>query len=365
MKITKLEPVRVAIPFTHDGPQTGFAGQTWTKLEYLLVRLETDEGLTGWGEAFGYGSIPATQAALSTQVAPLVIGRRADDIASLMEDLKKTLHVFGRSGPIQFALSGLDIALWDLAGKQAGLPLHRLLGGGARESIPAYASKLRLTDPKQVADACEKAASLGFTGIKLHEITVECVAAARKAVGDELAIMLDVNCPWTPTQALEMGRRFKPYGLEWFEEPVWPPENHQALSDLHVKLGLPIAAGENCANAWSFQSLAATEGIDILQPSITKIGGVSEFVQVAMLAQLHGRQLVPHSPYCGPGYLATLQMAAVFPSTPWFEYLSVNLERPIFGDVGCVSSDGSIAIPNSPGLGADPDPEILKRYRVS
>jgi D-galactarolactone cycloisomerase len=194
---------------------------------------------------------------------------------------------------------------------------------------------------------------------------VEAVAAARQAIGDDAALMLDVNCPWTPAQALAMGRRFEPYGLAWFEEPVWPPENLQALSDLHGKLGLPIAAGENCANAWSFRSLVATEGLDILQPSITKVGGVSEFIQVATMAQLHGRQLVPHSPYFGPGYLATLQMAAVFPATPWFEYLSVTLERPIFGEVGCVSSEGSIAIPNAPGLGADPDPEILQRYRVA
>jgi L-alanine-DL-glutamate epimerase-like enolase superfamily enzyme len=364
MKITALEPVRVAIPFTHDGPQTGFAGQTWSKLEYLLVRVDTDEGLTGWGEAFGYGCIPATQAALVAQVAPLAIGRRADDIGALMDSLKQTLHVFGRSGPVQFALAGLDIALWDLAGKRAGLPLHRLLGGGGRATVPAYASKLRLGKPRHVAGACEKAVRRGFRGIKLHEIAVDTVAAARDAVGDDVALMLDVNCPWSPAEALAIGRQLQPFHLAWFEEPVWPPENLQAFTELHRALGMPLAAGENCSNAWSFKSLAATEGLDILQPSITKVGGVSEFQQVATLAKLHGRQLVPHSPYFGPGFLATLQMAAVHPDMPWLEYLSVDLERPLFGDVGRVEPDGTIAIPTSAGMGADPDPETLSRYRV-
>lgn len=365
MKITALETVRVAIPFTHDGPQTGFAGQTWSKLEYLLVRVETDSSLIGWGEAFGYGSIPATQAALEKQIAPLVVGQPADDITGLMENLTKTLHVFGRSGPVQFGLSGLDIALWDLAAKQAGVPLHRLLGGGARAEIPAYASKLRLSEPRHVADACEKAVSRGFTGIKLHEITVETVRAARQAVGDDIALMLDVNCPWTPAEALAIGRELLPYKLAWLEEPVWPPENLDGLTQLHRALGIPLAAGENAANAWSFKALAMQEGLGILQPSITKVGGVSEFMQVALLARLHGRQLVPHSPYFGPGYLATLQMAAVFPQTPWFEYLSVELERPLFGDVGRVKANGAIEIPQEPGLGADPDPEVLRRWRVA
>lgn len=365
MKITALEPVRVAIPFTHDGPQTGFAGQTWSKLEYLLVRLETDSGLTGWGEAFGYGAIPATQAALEKQIAPLVIGQRADDLAGLMESLKKTLHVFGRSGPVQFALSGLDIALWDIAGKQAGLPVYRMLGGTARREVPAYASKLRLSEPHHVAAACEKAARRGFTGIKLHEVTVETVAAARTAVGHDVALMLDVNCPWTPAEALAIGRELIPHELAWLEEPIWPPENLDALTQLHRALGITLASGENVANAWSFKQLASVEGLDILQPSITKVGGVSEFVQIGALARLNGRQLVPHSPYFGPGFLATLQMAAVFADVPWFEYLSVELDRPLFGDVGLVKANGAIEIPQTPGLGADPDAETLSRWRVA
>ena len=365
MKITSLEPIVVSIPFTHDGPITGFAGQTWTRLDYLLVKVSTDDGLTGWGEAFGYGCIPGTRAILESQVVPLVLGREAGDIGALMAELKTTLHVFGRSGPVQYALSGLDIALWDLAGKRAGLSIHALLGKAGRRQVPAYASKLRLSEPRAVADACEKAARHGFTGIKLHEVTVEAVAAARAAVGPGVALMLDTNCPWTPDEAASHAERLLPYQLAWLEEPIWPPDDIVNLATLRRRFPIPLATGENAANAWAFTALAETPELDILQPSITKVGGVSEFLTVGALCYLHGRQLVPHSPYFGPGLLATLQMAAVFPAMPWFEYLSVTLERPLFGDVASVRSDGSIAIPDGPGLGADPDPETLQRYRVA
>jgi L-alanine-DL-glutamate epimerase-like enolase superfamily enzyme len=130
--ITGLEAIRLAIPFTHDGPDSGFGGSAWTKLECLLVRVSTDAGLTGWGEAFGYGAIPGTRALLEETIRPIVVGKPADDIAGLVGGLKRTLHVFGRSGPMQYALSGLDIALWDLAGKAAGLP------SGGCSAAPRY-----------------------------------------------------------------------------------------------------------------------------------------------------------------------------------------------------------------------------------
>jgi L-alanine-DL-glutamate epimerase-like enolase superfamily enzyme len=281
-----------------------------------------------------------------------------------MEALKRTLHVFGRSGPLRYALSGLDIALWDLAGKKAGLPLWRLLGGSPRVSIPAYASKLRLSEPRHVADACARAVEGGFKGIKLHEVTVEATAAARQAIGPEIALMLDVNCPWTFSEAFAIGRALQPYDLAWLEEPLWPPEDLENLGRLGRLLAMPLAAGENAANAWAFKALAQLDGLDILQPSITKCGGVTEFFQIGTLAGFNSRTLVPHSPYLGPGFLATLQMAAVFPQAPWVEYFSVELERPIFRDVGQPTAAGDVPIPQGPGLGADPDPEVLTRYRV-
>ena len=235
MKIAAVEAIPLRYPFRHGGPPSGWGGGAWTEMRTLLVRVETDAGLTGWGEAFGYNAIPATRAALETMVAPLAVGRDAGDIAPLMRDLQRELHLFGRYGVTCFALSGLDIALWDLAGKAAGEPLHRLArvprnsvptdagveqveevldaaGDTARDSVPAYASLLKYGDPALVARLVGKALEEGYERVKLHESTVAPVAAARKAAGADTPIMLDVNCVWSPAEARRMAREMDEFG---------------------------------------------------------------------------------------------------------------------------------------------------------
>src|SRR5580704_4708798 len=140
MKIAKVETALVRIPYRHGGPPTGFGGRTWTTIDTLLVRVDTEDGITGWGEAFGYNVNEGTKATIESVIAPLCIGRDALAIAELMTDLQRKLHFFGRGGPVTFGLAGIDIALWDIAGKCAGLPLHRLFGGAARRQLRAYAS---------------------------------------------------------------------------------------------------------------------------------------------------------------------------------------------------------------------------------
>ena len=143
MKIAKAEAIPLAIPFSSGGKPAGWGGQAWTTLDMVLIRVETESGLVGWGEAFGYRCRRAVQAAFEDMVAPVVVGRDARDIAGLSHDLQQGLHLFGRYGITMFALSGLDIALWDLAGKAAGLPLCQLLGGPVRSEIPGYAIEKR------------------------------------------------------------------------------------------------------------------------------------------------------------------------------------------------------------------------------
>jgi len=366
MRITDIAAIPAAIPFEHDGPPTGFGGTTWHTLSYLLVKVRTEDGLVGWGEAFGYNIIPATIAALTHNVKPLALGRDARDIAGLMESLKKPLHLFGRGGPVQYALSGLDIALWDLAGKRAGLPLAQLLGGGSRSAITAYNSLLRLNDPQVVSRACAISLERGFRRIKLHEVTVEAVAAARQAIGPDVDLMVDVNCAWPASEAVEMARRLQPYRLKWLEEPVWPPEDLQGLQRIRAATDVPIAVGENVANLWQFRGVADCDAVDYLQPSVTKVGGISEFCQVATLAELSGKRLAPHSPYFGPGLLATLQLASRYPAlTGGIECFGVRLEASLFGEYGVPRPDGTLAVPTGPGLGCDPDPALVERYRVA
>src|SRR3954471_11953098 len=158
MKIRAIESILVKIPYESGGPKWIVAGATLATLDTLYVRVETDEGVTGWGEAFGHNVCAGTRAVLDTLVAPLLIGRDATDTTGLMRDMAQKLHLFGRNGPVVYALSGIDIALWDIAGKRAGLPLYRLLGGAAQQRLDAYASLLRYGDPKLVATNAAAAA---------------------------------------------------------------------------------------------------------------------------------------------------------------------------------------------------------------
>lgn len=364
MKIAKIDTISVKVPFNYGQAAGGVAARTGATNNILLIKVETDSGITGWGEAFCYNCTDAVKAALHSMVAPLAIGRDARDIARLSHDLQQELHLFGRYGIAMFALSGLDIALWDIAGKAANLPLHRLLGGGGRTSLPAYASLLKYKDPERVAARTKLAIEQGYRHIKLHETEVPEVRAAREAAGHDVAIMVDTNCPWTPEQARQMTLKLRPYDLQWLEEPVFPPEDFQAIAKLRAGTGVAMAAGENNCTAFQFREMFAANAVDYAQPSVTKVGGVTEFQKVAMLADAAGVQLMPHSPYFGPGFLATLQlMAARGEPGGMIERYHMDLEASLYGAL-VDPVNGAFAVPTGPGLGRDPDPDVLTTYGV-
>lgn len=364
MKIANVETVTLSIPFDHGGPPTGFGGTEWRNLDTLLIKVETDEGHVGWGEAFGFNAIPSTRAALKTMIAPLVIGRDAGDIAALHAELQKVLHIFGRYGQTIYALSGLDIALWDIAGKAAGMPLHRMLGGAQRMSLEAYASLLRYFEPDLVGERCADAAAQGYGWVKLHERMEPAVAAARAAIPAEAKLMVDTNCPWTLAEAQAKAESFEPHDVHWLEEPIWPPENFAGLAELRGRFDMGIAAGENLCTAWQFQAMLEAEAVDVAQPSVTKVGGVTEMRKVEALCNLHNTRYVPHSPYFGPGFLATLHLLAVADTEEPVERFFGIHEAEIFGDL-CKVEDGRIAVPDGSGLGRDPSPEVLRDYAVA
>jgi L-alanine-DL-glutamate epimerase-like enolase superfamily enzyme len=364
MKITKVDTVLVRIPRRHDGPPSGFGGRIWTTIDTLLVRVDTEDGLSGWGEAFGYNVNEGTKATIDTLIGPLCIGRDSTAIAQLMAELQQTLHFFGRGGPVIYGLSGIDIALWDLAGKRAGLPLYRLLGGPARRQLPAYASLMRYRDPAATAKISAEAVERGFRYIKLHEIDVPPVASAREGAGPAARIMVDTNCPWSLGQAQSMMRQLAPYDIFWLEEPIWPPEDFAALAELRRTSLMPIAAGENAGSAFQLAQMLAARAIDYAQPSVTKIGGVSELRKVLTLAEAANVTVAPHSPYFGPGLLATMQILAAAPQEMLVERLHVDLEASLFGEF-ITAKDGMMMVPDAPGLGCDPDGEVIARYRVA
>jgi D-galactarolactone cycloisomerase len=363
MKIRSIEPIQLRIPFKGGALKTGFGDKPWAAYDMLLVRVETDDGLVGWGESWGYGIIPGTRATLEAVVAPHFIGRDAVAFEPVLDEMRHKFHLFGRNGTINYALAGIEIALWDIRGKRAGKPLHALIGGALRRQFSAYASLLPYRDPALVATITRKAIGEGYTSVKLHEIDVPQVRAAREAGGPGLEIMLDTNCPWSLPQAREMAGRLRDCDIHWLEEPVWPPENFSALARLKRDAGIPIAAGENVGTVREFETLLAQEAVDYAMPSVTKIGGIGEALKVYEAALDRRVAVAPHSPYLGPGLAATLHLAATLPEAVRIERVYVELEASPFGPLGEVRS-GSMTLPESHGLGADPEAALLERYRV-
>jgi D-galactarolactone cycloisomerase len=363
MKITRVEAIPLAIPFSYGAEAFKLGTGSWKKLDFCLVRVETNSGLVGWGDAFAYTCRAAVAAAVRDMIAPLAVGHDATDIGGLHAKIQKQLHIFGRFGITAFALSALDIALWDIAGKAAGVPLHRLIGGARRARIPCYASLLRYAEPRLVAQYCERALGEGFTSIKVHEVDDAAVQSARQAVPSQVPLTVDVNCEWRAREAIDVALRWRSHGLLWLEEPVFPPEDFRAIRAVGEASGIPLAAGENLCFATQFEAMLDAGAVQYAQPSVTKVGGITEFLKVKALAEVRNVRLAPHSPYFGPGALATLHLLAVYGEPSWFEYFYLWPDAKLFGAI-LDPINGALDVPPGPGLGCDPDPGVIDRYRA-
>ena len=360
--IERIEAIPLRIPMDHWAPPPLFAGRPRTTMEVLLVRLATDRGIVGWGEGF-WGGWQATVAALDHAVAPLAIGQDATD-PGLTARIERMLHNMGRAGAVMHAISALDIALWDVRGKLAGVPVHALLGGRKRSRVTVYASLLRYGGVvehvrRNVARALER----GYRQIKLHETTAEAVAATRDVTGADVPIMVDTNCAWLPEAATAAVMAMAPSKPLWVEEPVWPPEDFEALAAVRRATGVPIAAGENATGALDFKRMIAAGAADYVQPSAIKIGGISALWRIATEAEADGVTCVPHVPYFGPGYLASLHVLAAKERASALERFFCDLAlMPYAASVPIV--DGTVEVPEGAGLGADPEPELIERFRA-
>ena len=363
MKITRIEPIHVSIPFEHGAPKPTEGLGAGGRFDALFVRVDTDAGVTGWGEAFGYAAGPVTTAALTRIVAPLAVGRDANDIAALMGDLWFRTKGMSRNGPVAFALSGLDIALWDIKGKVAGAPVWRLLGGASRPRVQAYASLMRL-GPEHVGKVAADAAARGYRHIKLHEHSVEAVAAARAAVGRDVPLMLDTNCFWPTVEAAHAAARtMQPYDLAWLEEPLYPPDDFEGLARLRREAGVPIAAGENLGNVMDVRRITDAKAVDVVQPSLAKMGGISEVVRAIADAERRGTRVVLHAPYSGPALIAAVHVIAAQKDDMLCEHRYGELAAKPLGDF-TEAHDGHLRVPDGPGLGFDVDLAAIERYRV-
>jgi D-galactarolactone cycloisomerase len=358
MKIVDVRAIPLAIPARPATPDSPWRA---TVARQVVVQVLTDEGLTGVGEAFAYGAPLGVCNVIDESLTPLLRGQDPTRIEYLVDLMHRGTMVYARRGLGMFAISGVEIALWDLLGKARGAPVYELLGGAIRPQLPAYASLLRYESPQDVAAACRRYADAGFGVLKLHQTDVESVRAAREAVGPDIELALDTNCPWTPAEAIATARALDPYRLFWLEEPVWPPEDYDGLAVVHRSVRTPIACGENESTLFGFREIIARGAADILQPSVTKVGGIAEFRKIAALAAAANLRIAPHSPYFGPGLAATLHVMATLGGSLPVELFGAEYETP-FLTPPLVARDGSLDVPTGPGLGVVVNEEAIRRY---
>src|SRR5262249_19016712 len=359
------QSVLVSIPFESGGlPPWGWGGAPANTFDILLVRLETEDGLVGWGEAFSRMADVALKQLIDTRVLPLVVGRDARQISRIKHDIEFNLHNFGRVGSIMYGISAVDIALWDLAGKRTGQPLCNLIGGASASQVEVYASFVRYGTAEKVCAAVERAIGQGYRWIKLHDIAVPVIRAACEAAAGKATVMLDVNCPWSVEEALKIDAEIGDLGLHWFEEPVWPPENYRGLAAVRATGRHRIASGENAGSLHDFIAMHDAGAIDIAQPDVAKTGGVTELLKISRFCDANGLTFSPHCAIFGPGQIATIHLTAAEVRPPLLERLYLDFEAEVFGAAGVVKN-GRLDVPTRPGLGVDPDPEVVARYKVA
>lgn len=368
MKITDIKAHHIRIPYDAGVASFKQGASAISALEIVMIEVITDSGPTGWGDAFSYVCPRTTFAAMNEMIAPQAKGQEvpdADGIPAFMEQIQRNLHLFGRYGITMFAISALDIALWDLAARIKGVPLHKLLGAQKRLRVPAYASLMRIGAPDLVAKECETALNLGYRAIKLHETTSPPVFAARTAIGDNIPLMVDMNCPMDGAAATAFAHECRDARPLFLEEPVWPPEDFATLAKVRKNGGLGVAAGENACTSHQFRQMMDAGAVSHAQPSVTKVGGITEYLKIVSLADERGVRLAPHSPYFGPGLLATLHLLSLRDDASFVEMFYMKREAGLWGGLIDVDRSGNVAVPDGPGLGAEPDRGVMERYRVA
>jgi len=375
MKISKIETYILHAPLRQP-----FAySQGWFRERTaMIVRILTDEGLEGIGECFGPPDL--TAGVVQKAYSPMLIGRDPLDNEVIWEELYNRLRDHGQKGTVIEALSGIDIALWDIKGKAAGLPIHKLMGGAFRTRVQPYATgfyrRAGLTGQEEaLVSEAETHAKSGFRAMKLKlgfgcEEDQRCARAVRRALGDDMRWMADANHAYDASTALRLGRVLEQNGYEWFEEPV-TPEDIEGYRRLHDALDIPIAGGEAEFTRFGMKTLLKERCLDIVQPDCCGVGGLTEAKRIAILANTFGIRCIPHVWGTRIATAVALHLIAVLPPTPpalvpgepllEFDCSEHPLREEVVREKIRIDSDGMIGIPNSPGLGVTLNLEFVEK----
>ncbi len=367
--------------------ELGYSQQYYSRRSAHLVEIQTDEGLIGWGECFGPGNIALANKVIVEQViGPMIIGMDPRDREVIWHRVYNLLRDHGQKGmPIQ-ALSGVDIALWDLFGKIVDQPLYQLIGGAFRESVPVYGYGMMLTRgdglAERMASDAREIRGAGFAATKMKvglgiKRDIELVAAVREAIGPDFPLMVDANHCYDVTQAMEVGRALGELNVAWFEEPV-APEDRDGYRRLRDTLSVNIAGGEAEFTRWGWRDLLDAQCVDIAQPEVCALGGVSEYLKVRTLAHSRFVPVVNH--VWGSALAVALNVhllvampdmpGAMFPREPMLEldttpnrFRDDILVTPL--DLqATIRRDGVVSPPKGAGLGIEIDRDFLREFEV-
>lgn len=369
MKITDVRAIRLRAAIPADGQVTSRSGLRSFRAA-ALVRVDTDAGIAGHGSCSGNGG--TVKFILEEVLKPVLVGLDPTDIEAIWQKVYfgPRARQLGLRGIGFVALSGLDVALWDIRGRAEKVPVYKLLGGLQRDQVEVYATALYPDETPKVVERAVAFAGQGFKGIKIKlgfdlEKDIERVGAVRAAVGEKFPLMTDANMGYDLDQAVEAAARLEPLGVGWLEEPLFFADvtNHRHLK---TRTKVPIALGENLHTHYDFEQFIARGAIDILQPDIARAGGFSEILRIAALAETHGLPVSLHTWGDGVALAASLHLAAALKNSIVMELDSTH--NPLRTEIlraPLEAKNGRLTPPEKPGLGIELDPDALERYAFS
>ena len=370
MKITAVEPIHLRVPVVDAIPDG--------TLDVLVVRIETDAGITGIGEVTSQSYVckacfeAPRSAARRHGLTSILLGENPLEPERLWEKMYYETNRYGRRGAAIHAISGADIALWDIKGKYEGRPVYELLGGPHRTTVRAYASVLFGDTPEETARLAREFVDLGLTAAKFGwgpfgrdpDFDVALVQAARGALGDDRELMVDAGHAWKVETAIKRARLLVPFHLTWLEEPL-SQDDRSGYQQLCQVSPIPIAAGEGDVTHFDFADLIE-RGVQVIQPDVAFCGGLTTCRRVSDLCHKHGRRPVPHCFSTGINLAASLHWMASVPEGDLVEYClrPSPLMRKLVKNLPPLI-DGRVPVPNGPGLGIELDDQIISKYRVT
>lgn len=362
MKITDIKTYALKIPLKEDDPVSMYPNR---RRVHIIVEVETDEGIKGYGESipYTYGSVGGY---IEQQLKPLFVGENPLNIEYLWDKAYRVSFGHGIRGISLYALSAVEVALWDILGKARKLPVYEMLGGLCKDKVKAYASLMEYTKPEDVAKISLRWMEEGYQAVKIHQRrkdAIESTKAVRDAVGDDMKVMLDVNGAWTPQEAMKHVRTLEKYDLTWLEEPIWPVDDYSSLRKLKESTDIPIAGGENEHTHYGFRNLIMSEAVDLVQPDVIMSGGVMVCKKIMALAEAWNLDLATHSFFFGPGIPASVHLSLSNMRSEWVEINALPLEdffiKPAYRPV-----KGYVSAPKKPGFGFEIDWDVVEKYRV-